>query len=62
MTRTSLYLNLRGMNLVLDFADNRALSLRSPSLKNVIPLSVKAAHGSHFDFEQCPADARALSE
>lgn len=56
MTRTRLYLNLRGTNLVLDFSDNGGLRLLSQYFKNVISHSVVAALGPHFHFEQCPAD------
>lgn len=43
MTRTTLYLNLRGMNLVLDFSDNGGLWLLSQYFKNVISYSVVTA-------------------
>lgn len=48
-----LYLNLRGMDLVLDFSDNGGLWLLLQYFKNVIPHSVVAALRPHFHFAQC---------
>lgn len=57
MTRTTLYLNLGGENLVLDFSDNGGLHLPSKILSRCD--STYSGGGSwapFFHFEQCPAD------